>query len=128
RKDENWTIASPNNAPANAGEIRRFIDTLQNERVTKFVEDVASNLPTYGLDKPQLQLTFSSFASENTEANELKVNCSCGLSRPYVGKFEATSSTNFVTRSFCRVSIKRRISPALAGALLGLAIVQFSSF
>ena len=66
RKDENWTIASRNNAPANAGEVRRFIDTLQNERVTKFVEDVASNLPKYGLDKPQLQLTFSSFASENT--------------------------------------------------------------
>ena len=66
RKDENWTIASRNNAPANSGEVRRFIDTLQNERVTKFVEDVASNLPQYGLDKPQLQLTFSSFASENT--------------------------------------------------------------
>jgi hypothetical protein len=66
RKDENWTIASRNNVPANAGEVRRFIDTLQNERVTKFVEDVASNLPKYGLDKPQLQLTFSSFASENT--------------------------------------------------------------
>jgi hypothetical protein len=30
------------------------------------VEDVASNLPKYGLDKPRLQLTFSSFASENT--------------------------------------------------------------
>ena len=66
RKDENWTIASRNNAPANSGEVRRFIDTLQNERVTKFVEDVASNLPKYGLDKPQLQLTFSSFASDNT--------------------------------------------------------------
>jgi hypothetical protein len=34
--------------------------------VTKFVEDVASNLPKYGLDKAQLQVTFSSFASENT--------------------------------------------------------------
>jgi hypothetical protein len=66
RKDEHWTIASRNNAPANSGEVRRFIDTLQNERVTKFVEDVASNLPKYGLDKPQLQLTFSSFASDNT--------------------------------------------------------------
>jgi Domain of unknown function (DUF4340) len=39
---------------------------LQNEQVTKFVEDVASNLPKYGLDKPQLTVTFSSFASENT--------------------------------------------------------------
>src|SRR5204863_8629120 len=44
----------------------RLIDMLQNQRVTQFVEDVASNLPKYGLDKPHLQLTFSSFASENT--------------------------------------------------------------
>src|SRR5213080_390595 len=66
RKDENWTIASRNNAPANSAEVLRLIDTLQNEQVTKFVEDVASNLPKYGLDKPQLIVTFSSFASENT--------------------------------------------------------------
>ena len=66
RKDRNWTIANRNNAPADSGSVQRMIDALQNERVTKFVEDVASNLPKYGLDKPQLQLTFSSFASENT--------------------------------------------------------------
>ena len=66
RKDGNWTIANRNNAPADSGAVRRLIDTLQNERVTKFVEDVASTLPKYGLDKPRLQLTFSSFASENT--------------------------------------------------------------
>jgi hypothetical protein len=66
RKDGNWTIASRNNAPADSGAVRRLIDVLQNQRVTKFVEDVASNLPKYGLDKPHLQLTFSSFASENT--------------------------------------------------------------
>jgi hypothetical protein len=66
RKGENWTIASRNDVPANSSEVRRLIDTLQNEQVTKFVEEVASNLPKYGLDKPQLQLTFSSFASENT--------------------------------------------------------------
>src|SRR5205814_4279492 len=47
RKDKNWTIASRNNAPANSGEVRRLIDRLQNKRVTKFVEDVASNLPKY---------------------------------------------------------------------------------
>jgi len=66
RKDETWTIASRNNAPANSDEVRRIIDRLQNEQVTKFVEDVGSNLPKYGLDKPQLIVTFSSFASENT--------------------------------------------------------------
>ena len=66
RKDGNWTIVSKNNAPADSGAVRRMLDAVQNERVTKFVEDVASNLPKYGLDKPQLQVTFSSFASENT--------------------------------------------------------------
>ena len=66
RKEENWTIVSRNNAPANSGEVQRLLDTLQNEQVAKFVEDVASNLPKYGLDKPQLEITFSSFASENT--------------------------------------------------------------
>ncbi len=66
RKDQNWTIASRNNQAANSSEVNRLLDTLQNEQVTKFVEDVASNLGQYGLDKPQLQITFSSFASENT--------------------------------------------------------------
>src|SRR5437899_3285743 len=66
RKDGNWTIATRNNVPADSGAVRRLIDTVQNERVIRFVEDVASNLPKYGLEKPQTQLTFSSFASENT--------------------------------------------------------------
>src|SRR4029434_10618022 len=42
RKDGNWTIASRNNVPADSGAIRRLIDAVQNERVTKFVEDTAS--------------------------------------------------------------------------------------
>jgi hypothetical protein len=70
RKDENWTIASRNppkaDQPANSSEVNRMLDLLKVEQVTKFVEDVASDLPKYGLDKPQLQVTFSSFASENT--------------------------------------------------------------
>lgn len=66
RKDENWTIASRNNQPANAAEVTRMLDMVKAEQVTKFVEDVASDLPKYGLDKPQLQVTFSSFSSENT--------------------------------------------------------------
>ena len=66
RKGEEWTIVSRNNAPADSGEALRLIEMLKNEQVTKFVEDVASNLPKYGLDKPQLQITLSSFASGNT--------------------------------------------------------------
>lgn len=66
RKDEAWAIASSKNMAANSDEVRRLLDTLADEQVSKFVENVASNLSKYGLDKPSLQLTFSSFASENT--------------------------------------------------------------
>lgn len=66
RKAEKWTLASRNDQPVNAAEVTRLLDTLKNAQVTAFVEDVASNLPKYGLDKPLLQLTLSSFASEPT--------------------------------------------------------------
>jgi hypothetical protein len=66
RKGEEWTIASRSNQPANSTEVNRLLEALQGEQVAKFVEDVASNLGQYGLDKPPLQITFSSFASENT--------------------------------------------------------------
>jgi hypothetical protein len=66
RKAEGWIIANRDNQPANASEVSRLLELLKNEQVTQFVEDVASDLPKYGLDKPQLQVTLSSFASENT--------------------------------------------------------------
>src|SRR5438874_1950206 len=66
RKDQNWTIVNRNNRAANAAEARRLIDLLNGELVTSFVADVASDLAKYGLDKPQLTVTLSAFASENT--------------------------------------------------------------
>jgi hypothetical protein len=66
RNAEGWMIASRKDQPANAAEVDRMLDLLKNEQVTQFVDDVASDLAKYGLDKPQRQLTFSSFASENT--------------------------------------------------------------
>ncbi len=66
RDGEKWKIANRNNQPANASEVTRLLETLRNAQVTRFVADVASDLPKYGLDQPQLQVTLSSFASENT--------------------------------------------------------------
>ena len=43
-----------------------MIDALQNERVQNSSKTSLLICRSYGLDKPQLQLTFSSFASENT--------------------------------------------------------------
>ena len=35
RKDQNWTIASRNNQPANSDEVRRLIETLNDQQVTQ---------------------------------------------------------------------------------------------
>ena len=39
---------------------------LQNQQVDGFVSDVATDLPKYGLDQPQMKVTFAAYASENT--------------------------------------------------------------
>jgi hypothetical protein len=65
RKQENWILA-PSNLPANRAQVTKMISDLQNQKVTAFVSDVASELAKYGLDHPALKVTFSSFASENT--------------------------------------------------------------
>ena len=66
RSREDWTLKSEANRPANGDEVRRLANLLQTQPVAAFVEDVASDLAKYGLDHPQLQVTFSSYASENT--------------------------------------------------------------
>jgi len=112
RKDGNWTIATRNNAPADSSAVQRLIDTLQNERVTRFVEDVASNLPKYGLDKPQIQLTFSSFASENTAETKAGEQPFAGIA---LGKLEGDNVYARLTDEPFVVAVRRglldQISP-----------------
>ncbi len=67
RKGETWVRkAGDKDAPINAAIATRVLSDLQNAQVTEFVSDVATDLPKYGLDKPEAKVTFSSFASENT--------------------------------------------------------------
>jgi len=66
RKGETWTIKSLNDKAANGGDVQKMATALQNQLVTAFVADVATDLPKYGLDQPALKVTFSSYASENT--------------------------------------------------------------
>lgn len=66
RKQEDWTIHSAGDRPANSDEIRRLLEDLRGATVTAFASDVASDLAKFGLDQPSLQVTFSAFASENT--------------------------------------------------------------
>src|SRR5581483_7568195 len=74
RKQEDWTIKTSGDKPANAGEVRKMADALQNQQVTAFVADVATDLPKYGLDQPQLKVNFASYASENTAESKAGEN------------------------------------------------------
>ena len=65
RKDKAWSVlGSP--TPVDAAAPDRLMQSLGAATVTAFVTDSASDLAKYGLDKPTLQVAFSSFASENT--------------------------------------------------------------
>ena len=70
RKLEEWLIRSngPTDAslPANKAKIMQLVKELQTRKIAAFVTDVASDLAKYGFDQPQLRITFSSYASENT--------------------------------------------------------------
>lgn len=66
RKGETWTIKNMGDRRANSGDVQRMAAGLQNQLVTAFVSDVATDLARYGLDAPRLKVTFSSYATDNT--------------------------------------------------------------
>ncbi|MCX6966963.1 MAG: DUF4340 domain-containing protein [Verrucomicrobia bacterium] len=69
RNREEWILRGQN-APANKAKVLQFVKELQTRKIEAFVTDIASDLEKYGFDQPQLRVTFSSYASENTaEAN-----------------------------------------------------------
>jgi Domain of unknown function (DUF4340) len=66
REENRWRFLSPANAPANANNINRLIQEINDDEVTEFVSDTATDLAKYGLDQPKLKITFSSYSTENT--------------------------------------------------------------
>ena len=67
RKGESWVRkVDGKDVPINVAAATRLLNTLENEQVIDFVADVATELPKYGLDQPQVTVTLSSYASENT--------------------------------------------------------------
>ena len=69
RKDKVWSMVAGGPTPAPAVDPAapdRVMKSITDATATEFVTDSASDLAKYGLDKPALQVTFSSFASENT--------------------------------------------------------------
>jgi len=70
RKIENWMLKGSPDVPANNAEVKRLATLVEQQEVDGFVADVASDLQKYGLDQPQLRVTFSSYSSENTAESE----------------------------------------------------------
>ncbi|EDY20373.1 hypothetical protein CfE428DRAFT_2297 [Chthoniobacter flavus Ellin428] len=67
RKGETWVRkADGKDVTINSAAAAKLLTELQTEQVTKFVADVATDLPKYGLDQPQATVTLSSYSSENT--------------------------------------------------------------
>jgi hypothetical protein len=67
RKGESWVRkVDGKDVPINVAAASRLLADLQNQQVMNFVADVASELPKYGLDQPQVTITLSSYSSENT--------------------------------------------------------------
>ena len=67
RKGEGWILKSNDNETAiNEALATRLLAGIQTAEATNFVADIASNLAQYSLAEPQLRVTLSSYASENT--------------------------------------------------------------
>lgn len=67
RKGESWVQKDGDKDVAvNEAIPNQLLSDLQNTDVTNFVADTATDLPKYGLDQPQIKVTLSSFASDNT--------------------------------------------------------------
>jgi len=67
RKGESWVRkADGKDLPINTPAAAKLLSELQTGQVVNFVADVATELPKYGLDRPQETITLSSYASENT--------------------------------------------------------------
>jgi hypothetical protein len=66
RQENRWRILNPTQSLANAHNIATLIQTLNESDIANFVSDTAIDLSKYGLDRPKIKITFSSYSSENT--------------------------------------------------------------
>ncbi len=70
REENRWRLLSPANRAANAENVNRLVQEINDGEVTQFVSDTATDLTRYGLDQPRLKITFSSYSSENTAESD----------------------------------------------------------
>ncbi|MEK0448668.1 MAG: hypothetical protein RL088_936 [Verrucomicrobiota bacterium] len=72
RDGEEWkrkTAGKPDEA-VNSGAANKLLNDLTNAKAVRFVEDVASDLKKYALDRPAFALTLSSYSTEGTPESD----------------------------------------------------------
>ncbi len=65
RHENHWRI-NPFGWTVDADRVNRLIGSLNEQNASAFVSDTAVDLARYGLNRPSWNITFSSYASENT--------------------------------------------------------------
>jgi hypothetical protein len=66
RRENRWRMLNPTQSLANPSNITGLIQILNEGDIANFVSDTAIDLSKYGLDRPKMRITFSSYSSENT--------------------------------------------------------------
>lgn len=66
KTDKGWVRKADADIDVNGAQITRLLDDLGAATVSNFVADVATELPKYGLDAPEVRVTLSAYSSENT--------------------------------------------------------------
>jgi hypothetical protein len=72
RDGEDWkrkTAGKPDE-PVNSGAANKLLNDLTNAKTVRFVEDVASDLKKYALDRPAFSITLSSYSTEGTPESD----------------------------------------------------------
>ncbi|MDP9291439.1 MAG: DUF4340 domain-containing protein [Verrucomicrobiota bacterium] len=125
RKQENWVVKNATEKPANLAQVNKFVADLQNQQVTAFTADTASDLAKYGLDKPQLTIAFSAYASENTAETKAGEN---EIERVTFGKVEGDNVYARVEDEPFIVALDKTVLDAIPGDAIqwqDLAIFHF---
>jgi hypothetical protein len=68
KNGENWQITEPKPMPGDADQISSLLTSITGLDAAKFVSEDAKNLAEYGLDKPQMTITYTTAPPETQPA------------------------------------------------------------
>lgn len=113
RDGEDWkrkTAGKPDEA-VNSGAANKLLNDLTNAKTVRFVEDVASDLKKYALDRPAFAITLSSYSTEGTPESDPGEK---PISKILLGNMEGDSIFAKLTDEPFIVAVPARLSEGLS--------------